>query len=96
MSDDQKVDYQQYWGIPKDVSEWSAKAIAELISLGYEMSDQGEPMYEAYALGMVTIISELRTMNRALAELLTLQMGVLEKLETEKERTAPTEEPKVV
>lgn len=96
MNDEQKVDYQQYWGIPKDVSKWSTKAIAELVSLGYEMSDQGEPMYEAYALGMVAIISELRTMNKALTELLKLQIGVLEKLETEKERTAPAEEPKVI
>ena len=55
MSDEQKIDYQQYWGIPKEVSEWSTKAIAELVSLGYEMSDQGEPMYEAYALGRLAL-----------------------------------------
>ncbi len=85
MSDEQKTDYEQYWGLPKDVSEWSTKAIAELVSLGYEMSDQGEPVYEAYALGMVAIISELRNLNSSLSKLVQLQADLMETLRTQRD-----------
>ena len=83
MNDEQKTDFKQYWGLPKDVNEWSTKAIADLVSMGYEMSDQGEPVYEAYALGMVAIISELRAMNWNLSQLMQLQITLVELLRTQ-------------
>ncbi len=66
------MNQQQLYETIQGINSKSSEAIAHLIHMGFEMRDQGEPQYDAIAMGMVALISEMGLLNEMIYKLLCM------------------------